>query len=526
LKLKLLIFWALALVSILPIGILGYWQFSVTVDNKLNFSDDQQLINYITAFSDNFSTAALMTGALGIIIAFVVSWWLADIIGRPLGNFENTARSVSEGGFSTKYLHSTSFEPGEIRDLSNALSLMVSQLEKNNTDLHYARELAENTNQARSNFLSSMNHELRTPLISILGFSELLNHNKNVPLTTEQESHVNNIITSGHHLMKLIDQILDLSRFDSGNLGPKLDAVNPAKVIPECIKITEAAAKKRSISVANNIVIKNMPIVRADATQLKQVILCLLSNAVKHSQVGGTVTINTAVTTNQMLRINISDTGPGISGLDSKNIFVPNERIAEQSGNLEVTGIGLPISKQLIESMNGSIGFESEIGKGSTFWISLPIKIGVEQQEAKFIEPDSQPQPVEMPASTGKMKRVLYIEDNPLNTKLMELLFSSVPNATLATAMTGEEGVKLANEISPDLILMDIFLPGIDGIEAARLLKDPSKTSNIPIIAISAATWDVDVERARDVGFFAYLTKPINIPEALNTIQKALEQNH
>jgi signal transduction histidine kinase/CheY-like chemotaxis protein len=523
LKLKLLIFWVLALVSALPIGILGYWQYHVAIDNKLYpDGDQQQIIDYIKAFAENFSTAALTSGALGIIVAFFVSWWLAGIIVKPLRNFENTAKSVSDGNFSPKDLEATKFEPREFRDLSNALNLMVSQLDKQNTKLRDARALAESTNQARANFLSSMNHELRTPLNSILGFSELLTLNKNVPLTTEQESNVNNIITSGQHLMKLIRQILDLSQFDGGNLASSLDAINPAEVIADCVEITEPAAEKRSISVANNIVIKNMPIVQADPTQLKQIVLCLLSNAVKYSQVGGTVTINTAVTTNRMLRINVSDTGPGILKSDTEKLFVANENHSDQSETAAGTGISLPISKQLIESMNGSIGFDSEIGKGSTFWVSLPILKGVEQ-EVSEAKPDYRQQSMNMANSTDKMKRVLYIEDNPLNTRLMELIFASIPNAELTTAMTGEEGVKLANEISPDLILMDIFLPGIDGIEAARLLKDPSKTSDIPIIAISAATWDVDVERARDVGFFAYLTKPINIPEALSTIQKALK---
>ena len=524
-KLRLIISWVLALVSILPIGILGFWHYHVAYDNILNLSgDQQQVIEQLTAISESFSEAAFTIGALGFIVALFLGWWLAGIIAKPLRSFEDTAKSVSAGNFTPGNLVSPKFEPREIRDLSNALSLMISRLDKKNAELHHAREIAINISQARSDFLTSMNHELRTPLNSILGFSELLILNKNVPLTTEQESHINNIITSGHHLMKLIDQILDLSRFDGGNLNFKLDAINPAEIIAECIGMTEPGAEKRSISMANNIVIKNMPIIRADTTQFKQVILCLLSNAVKYSQVGGTVTVNTAVTTNRMLRINVSDTGPGISKTDSEKIFGANEHIAQPSEIPGETGISLPISKQLIESMNGSIGFESEIGKGSTFWVSLPIIKDVEQQKDRDTNPEYLPQPVDMHASADKLKRVLYIEDNPLNTQLMELIFASLPNAELTTAMTGEEGVKLANEISPDLILMDIFLPGIDGIEAARLIKDPSKTSNIPIIAISAASWDVDVERARDVGFFAYLTKPINIPKALSTIQEALQQ--
>ena len=525
-KIRLLIFGVLTLVSILPVAILGYWQYRVFEDGKLSLSSDQQqLASQLTAFTESFTQSAITITLLGIILALITGWWLAGIIVKPLREFENTARSVSGGNVSPGASVSTKFEPQEIQDLSKTLAQMKKDVAKKYAELNSARESAENTNQARSNFLASMSHELRTPITSILGFSELLSLNKLVPLTTEQETQVNNINTSGHHLMKLISQILDLSAIDAKILHTTLDAVNTSEVIRQCIEITKPGATERTVSIVNNTLIENLPVIRVDATQLKQVILDLLSNAVKHSQMPGIVTINTAVTTNRMLRISISDTGPGISKTDQKKIYMAYESIRDISGNSDETNFGLAISKQLIESMNGNFGFESEIGKGSTFWISLPIIEGVNMRSEADIKPESSPQRPQIPVSADQVKRVLYIEDNPLNTQLMEIIFESVPNAVLTTAMTGEAGVKLANEISPDLILMDIFLPGIDGIEAARLLKDPSKTSDIPIIAISAASWDVDVERARDVGFFAYLTKPINIPETLSTIQKALQQS-
>jgi signal transduction histidine kinase/ActR/RegA family two-component response regulator len=524
LNLRLLIFAVLTSVSTIPVGILGYWQYRLIIDNKTAASGDQQLISQLTTISENFSEAAVMIAIMAIIIALVAGWWLAGIIVKPLREFEKTANSITGGKFSSEFPTSMKFQPDEIRDLSNSLNQMAGEMVKNNTELQKAMELAEESNHSRSNFLSSMGHELRTPLNSIIGFSQVLSLNKNVPLTTEQESHVNNILNSGHHLLKLISQVLDLSTIDAGKLNITLDAVNPAVVIEECLTAIESVAASQSITIANNTVIKNLPIILADAIRLKQVILNLLSNAVKYSQAGGTVTINTAVTTNRMLRINISDTGPGISKQEYDKIFVPFESISQKSEKPEGSGIGLTISKQIVESMNGSIGLESEIGKGSTFWVSLPITDTSEQHELTDSRPNIPKQRAYSTDLTARTKRVLYIEDNPINTQLMELIFASIPNAELTTAMTGEEGLKLANQISPDLILMDIFLPGMDGLEASRILKDSTSTTDIPIIAISAATWDVDVDRARDLGFFAYLTKPIDIPQTLSTIQKALEQ--
>ena len=310
-----------------------------------------------------------------------------------------------------------------------------------------------------------------------------------------------------------------------GEVDLNLDAVNLVDVIEECLGLIATTAAKRSISIANNIVVENLPIIRSDASRLKQVILNLVSNAVKFSNVGGTVTINTAVISNRMLRISVSDTGQGISPAEYGKVFAPFERLSQEAGDLEGAGIGLTHTKQLVESMQGSIGFESETGKGNTFWINLPIFDNTEQHEISSTLPDSQVQQVKSPDSTDRLKQVVYIEDNPVNTKLMEMIFEFLPNVELTVAMSGEQGVELVKEISPDLILMDIFLPGMDGIEASRLIKDSRHTTDIPIIAISAATWDVDIERARDVGFFAYLTKPIDIPETLSTIRKALKQS-
>jgi signal transduction histidine kinase/CheY-like chemotaxis protein len=523
LNLRVLFSVSLALVSVIPVGILGFWQYRLVSDDKTGLSaDQQQVIDYLTTYTESFSEAILTIGLLGIVIALVLGWWLSGIILKPVRELENTANTIAKGDLSTRVPDSSKYEPSEFRNLGHSFDQMIEQLSKNNAELNAAREKAENINQSKSKFLSAMGHELRTPLNSIIGFSQILSLSTEIPLTEKQETMVINIANSGHHLSKLINQILDLAQIDKGKLDFILGAVNPAEVIELCVDNTLPLAESGSISIANNMVAKNLPVIQADATRFKQVLLNLLSNAVNYSHANGTVTLNTAVTTNRMLRISISDNGPGIPKVAYDKVFAPFERLDTKAGDHDGTGIGLTISKQLVESMNGNIGFESEIGKGSTFWIDIPIMQEAEKPEvvsAKPASPAPQPQSAK---SSDLMRRVLYIEDNMLNVQLMELIFESVPNAELTIAMTGEQGVKLAKEISPDLILMDIFLPGMDGIEASRLLKDSNRTTDIPIIAISAATWNVDVERARDVGFFAYLTKPIDISETLSTIQKAL----
>ena len=380
-------------------------------------------------------------------------------------------------------------------------------------------------NQAKSEFLSSMSHELRTPLNAIFGFAQLLELNANEPLTETQKNCVDQIMKGGQHLLELIDDILDLAKIEAGQLELAVQPVNPAIVLDDCLSITQSMAGQRSISVVNGAADKDLPIIRADLTGFKQVMLNLLSNAVKYNRDAGTVTVDAEETSEGMLRISVNDTGPGIAKKDHARVFESFDRIGREAMNIEGTGIGLVISKRLMEAMGGFIGFESEAGKGSTFWIELPLAEDPRQKVLALDQPEDGPS-LDQALGQGTQRRcVLYVEDNRLNVRLMQSIFAGIPNAELVVAADAEEGIKLANSEPPDLILMDVGLPGMDGIEAAGVLRNSKKTKDIPVIAISALAMNSDIERAGDANFFAYLTKPLDVSETLKVVRGALDED-
>ncbi|MCP4981768.1 MAG: PAS domain-containing protein [Gammaproteobacteria bacterium] len=392
-------------------------------------------------------------------------------------------------------------------------------------ELRAAKEAAEKANLAKSEFLSSMSHELRTPMNAILGFAQILKSKRKDPLTEKQKSHVNHILTSGNHLLELIEQVLDLSGIEVGMLELEIKSVNPLFVIADCLTIAQIMGKPRSISVINNASEKDLPAVRADITRFKQVLLNLLSNAVKYNREGGTVTIDTEEVSGQMLRISVRDTGEGISKKYQGKIFDAFERLGQETTEIEGTGIGLTIAKQLMELVGGGIDFESKSGKGSIFWIEFALaeETGEKQPDSKLPKVGVR---LEKPlGEEGRPHRVLYVEDNPMNAQLMQAIFEGIPNAELTIARDAETGIEMAISHHPDIILMDISLPEMDGVEARSVLKKTRETKDIPVIAISAAAMDEDIKRAEEVGFFAYLAKPINIAETLEAVQNALSDN-
>ena len=375
----------------------------------------------------------------------------------------------------------------------------------------------------KSEFLSSMSHELRTPLNAVLGFAQTLQSNLKEPLTDRQKKSVDLIMSSGQLLLALINQILELSRIETGKLDLIIETVEPGSVIKDCLTITQTMAEPRSITVMNNAADNDLPSVQTDLTRLKQVLLNLLSNAVKYNRDGGSVIIDAEETAERMLRVSVSDTGSGLPKKDHNRVFDPFDRLGMETTKIQGTGIGLAISKRLMDALGGCIGFDSETERGSTFWIELPLSEKAEHQELALDLSENQLTP-EQPLGEGSQHhRMLYIEDNPMNVYLMQTIFEGISNAELLAAADAEEGVELATSEQPDLILMDIGLPGMDGIEAAGVLKNTKKTKHIPIIAISAAAMKDDIERAKDAGFFAYLTKPINVTEFLKVLRRILD---
>lgn len=388
-------------------------------------------------------------------------------------------------------------------------------------EMSLARSEAEQANQAKSEFLSSMSHELRTPLNAILGFSEIMKVKE--PLTASQSKAVNHIIKGGKHLLQLITQVLDFAKIETGQIDLSIEPLDLHYAISDCISVAESLAEKRAINVIDKISDKSLPPVLADLTRFKQVLLNLISNGIKYNQEGGILTIEAEEVPGNIIRISVTDTGSGIVQKKHDQVFEAFDRLGRESLGIEGTGIGLTISKQLVELMGGRIGFQSEENTGSTFWFELPL---ADPKESPVADPESPRGNLLLDSPLNKtceQNLILYIEDNPANTLLMQTIFENIPNNYLITAEDAENGLELTSINKPDIILMDIQLPGIDGIEALHRLKENQSTQDIPVIAITASALTSDIQKAQKEDFYAYLTKPINIERMLSVIQEAIE---
>jgi PAS domain S-box-containing protein len=389
-------------------------------------------------------------------------------------------------------------------------------LQENNVELERARAAAEKANLAKSDFLSSMSHELRSPLNAILGFAQLIISDSPAP-TPAQAASIDQILHAGWYLLELINEILDLAQIESGKLALSLEPTSIAEVMFECQAMIEPQGQKRGITMT-------FPkfdaphFVDADRTRLKQVLINLLSNAIKYNQTNGTVVVD-CVASAERVRVSVKDVGAGLSPDLLAQLFQPFNRLGRETGAEEGTGIGLVMSKRLVEMMGGLIGVESTVGMGSVFWFelnsaSVPLELDAEQPAVI----------AQAQVHNGAPRRtLLYVEDNPANLKLVERLIARRPDMRLLTATNGSLGVQLARANHPDLILMDINLPGISGIEALKILREDAATARIPVVALSANAMPRDVEKGLQAGFFRYLTKPIKIQEFMDTLNVALE---
>ena len=381
-----------------------------------------------------------------------------------------------------------------------------------------AQELAESANKAKSEFLSSMSHELRTPLNAILGFGQLLQNNNKNPLTDSQQRAVNHILNSGSHLLTLIDDVLDLAKVEAGQERMSIENTEIPDVIESCLLLVQSTAQEHGIQIINNLN-PECTTVLADYTRMKQIIVNLLTNAIKYNSENGTVTIESECL-DDTTRISVTDTGPGIAPDRYEELFQPFSRLGAETTEIEGTGIGLTICKRLIELMDGTISIESKLGEGSTFWIELPTSTSSSlpppKEEAKDQESiDQKPKS----SSTNEGFSVLYVEDNPTNIRLMEQIIDLVPDATLTSTHTAENALEMVSSLDPNLILMDINLPGMNGIQALNRLKASPDTASTPVIAISADAIPESIQRGLEAGFHAYLTKPIRVDEILDIIE-------
>jgi signal transduction histidine kinase len=405
-------------------------------------------------------------------------------------------------------------------DKQQIIELLFSTFEelgRVNSELQEAAADAERANLAKSEFLSRMSHELRTPLNAILGFGQLLELDH---LSPEQLEGVRQILNGGRHLLDLINEVLDISRIEAGRMLLSLEPVSVAEVLLEVLDLVRPLVDQRGIRLEAPAAGACDRRVRADRQRLKQILLNLLSNAVKYNRQGGTVTISCDETPRLGFRIAVSDTGPGIAPGKMARLFTPFERLGAEQTSEEGTGLGLALAKKLAEAMGGTMGVESTVDVGSTFWVALELVEGV-------LAADRSEQVVE--ASTGLPGgpfTVLYIEDNLSNVKLVEQILSRQPAVKLVVAMLGRRGLDLVREDPPDLVLLDLNLPDVPGGEILRALREDPRTSEIPVVVISADAIPSQIERLLGEGAQEYLTKPLDVQRLLEVLRKTLTRRN
>jgi PAS domain S-box-containing protein len=395
----------------------------------------------------------------------------------------------------------------------------ISALKDAREEMKAARDEAEKSSLAKSEFLSSMSHELRTPLNSILGFGQILDDDTYSPLSPDQKDSLDHILRGGHHLLDLINEVLDLTRIETGQIQIDFEEIVVGDIIAECRALTESLAAENNLKISVEEHGLGSTIVTADLTRFRQVLLNLLSNAVKYNRQGGGIILSCASMPNNRLRITVTDTGQGIAPENFQRVFEPFERLGAEGSAIEGTGIGLAISKTLVEEMGGAIGFRSEIGIGSSFWFD----INVSDDQAFDSDLSNKSQAGSDIALKGR-HTILYVEDNPANLLLMEKIVHSVPNLSLISSENAELGLALAVSTKPSLILMDINLPGMDGFDALRRLGEHRETKNIPVVAVSAKAFPEDVKKGLNAGFKAYVRKPIVVDSVLEVIKNNITE--
>jgi signal transduction histidine kinase/FixJ family two-component response regulator len=378
------------------------------------------------------------------------------------------------------------------------------------------REEAEHANRAKSEFLSRMSHELRTPLTAILGFSELL---ELAPLGPKEQRGVAHIKDAGHHLLDLINEVLDISRIEAGHVTLALEAVSVQAVAAECMDLLAPLAARAAVALRLDPDLSGQAHVQADPQRLKQVLVNLLSNAIKYNRRGGTVTLSWVDRPQNRLRLEVTDTGAGILAEKLARLFTPFERLDAEQRGVEGTGLGLALSRGLVELMGGTLGVESAVGVGSTFWIELQRAAAPHLLQAPQADEEAAPW-----ASAGLAQTVLLIEDNQANVALMESILCQRPDVTLLTAMQGHLGMDLARRHHPHLILLDVHLPDMRGDEVLRRLKDDPATCEIPVVAVSADATREQEERLLATGARAYLIKPLDVRYFLRVVDAVLQK--
>jgi PAS domain S-box-containing protein len=444
---------------------------------------------------------------------------------KNVTNYELTARA-RDGKETVVSFNATTFYDRDrklqgvfaaARDITERKRLDQVLLEKN-VELESARSVAEKANLSKSEFLSSMSHELRSPLNAILGFAQLLESGSPSP-TDSQKGSIDQILKAGWYLLELINEILDLALIESGRLSLSLEPMSLVAVMLECREMIEPQAKKNGIRMSYPQF--EIPyFVKADRTRVKQVLINLLSNAIKYNRPQGAVEVTCSASSEKRIRISVHDTGEGLAPDKLAQLFQPFNRLGQEASAEQGTGIGLVMCKRLVELMGGEIGVESTAGAGSVFWFELIL--AAEPQPAAGAVEELAPHHAHVQHGAAP-RTLLYVEDNQANMQLVEQIISRRPDMRLLSAGDAILGIALARTHLPEVILMDINLPGMSGIEALKILREAPATAHIPVLAISANAMPHDIKKGLEAGFFRYITKPIDVNEFMDALDMALE---
>ena len=473
--------------------------------------------------AQRISKAALTIALLGLCVAAFLGWWISGIISRPMQLLADAAQSVARGDLSVKVDLTDKLRPLEMEKLERSFNQMIDDVGRKNTVLvNLAHEAVISSNH-KSAFISSLNHELRTPMNAVLGFAQMLEISEREPLSENQKSAVEHILRNGNHLLELIDQMLELNKIEAGTLPLHMENIPARDVLNESLYLIQARANPGNIEIIDDTGGDTLPLLWTDSTRLIQVLLNLLSNAVKYNRKDGSVSLACREVYGEMLRISVIDNGLGIAAELQDKLFQPFERLGHELGQIDGTGIGLSITQQIVEKLGGHIGFESEQGRGSHFWVDIPLSSKQIDQDLSGELIDDEEIAAEPADATSASRTLLYIEDNPDNLHLVEAIIKQYQNFHLLSAPNALIGYDLATSKIPDLILMDINLPGMNGLQAMKRLRNTPETHLIPVIALTSNSTPQNIEAGLRAGFDGYLTKPIKVSELMETINKTLD---